>query len=89
MHQFRCQVPIGPHRVDFLFVAERVVVEADGSAAHGRAARRAEDALRDADLGRRGYQVVRITENEAYGEPGPALERVAAALSGRRPWPAG
>ena len=89
LRHFRCQVPIGPYRVDVLFEAERVVVEADGHAAHGRATRRAEDALRDADLEARGYEVVRITEDEAYGEPGPALGRVAAALSARRPSPAG
>ena len=38
--KFRRQVPVGPYIVDFLCVASRLIVEADGSAACGERPRR-------------------------------------------------
>ena len=48
--KFRRQAPIGPYIVDFLCVAHRLVVEADGSQ-HAESKR---DAARDAWLAREG-----------------------------------
>jgi very-short-patch-repair endonuclease len=86
--QPRCQVWIGPHRVDFLWAAVRLVVEVDGPA-HRRRARQSEDAARDRELDRRGYEVLRVDEDEVDIRPDLAVGRVAEALSSRRPWPAG
>jgi very-short-patch-repair endonuclease len=84
----RCQAWIGRFRVDFLWPAERVVAEADGPV-HRARRRQALDADRDAELERRGYATVRVDEAEINLRPDLALARVTAALSARRPSPAG
>jgi very-short-patch-repair endonuclease len=77
----RCQQWIGRHRVDFLWPAERLIVETDGWAAHRGRTRQARDADRDAELDRRGYEVTRIDEAEVAERLGAAVSRVAGRLS--------
>lgn len=56
--QFRRQVVIGDHIVDFLAREAALVVEIDGDARHER--QRAHDAARDRKLAQRGFRVLRI-----------------------------
>jgi very-short-patch-repair endonuclease len=72
-------VRIGPYEVDFLWRAERLVVEVDGYAYHSdRHAFRA-DRARDRELNRRGLTVVRFADVELEEEP----EAVAASVLSR------
>jgi very-short-patch-repair endonuclease len=69
-------VRIGPHLVDFLWRDRRLIVETDGYGYHrGRQAFR-DDRVRDLDLRRRGFEVVRLSEEQVGAEP----ERVAEVL---------
>ena len=69
-------VRIGPHLVDFLWRDRRLVVETDGYRYHrGRQAFR-DDRTRDLDLRSRGFEVLRLSEEQIDDEP----ERVAEAL---------
>ena len=52
---------VGRFTVDFLWEAERLVVEVDGCATHGNRAAFEDDRSRDAALQTLGYQVVRFT----------------------------
>src|SRR5690606_7895434 len=56
--QFRRQVVVGDHIVDFLAREAALVVEIDGDVRHRT--QRAHDARRDAKLVRRGFRVLRI-----------------------------
>ena len=56
---FRRQVPIGPYIVDFAERKHRLVIEVDGSQ-HGFEDNQIKDQLRDADLSRRNFRVVRF-----------------------------
>ncbi|MGI8846112.1 MAG: DUF559 domain-containing protein [Thermoleophilaceae bacterium] len=80
--QPRCQVWIGPYRVDFLWPAQRLIVEADGERSHHGRRRQARDARRDAELDAKGYVALRLDEAEV-DHPEAAVTRVAEALSGR------
>ncbi len=55
--KFRRQAPVGPYIVDFLCIAHRLVVEADGSQ-HAESKR---DAIRDKWLAREGYTILRFS----------------------------
>lgn len=69
------------HEVDFLWRAERLVVEIDGFAFH--ASRHAFDAdrRRDADLTAAGLRVLRVTWRQITKEPEAIIARVAQALA--------
>jgi very-short-patch-repair endonuclease len=69
--------------VDFLWRAERLVVEVDGFAFHSSAARFEQDRNRDGRLLARGVQVMRVTWRQLTGEPELVLVRIAQALSQR------
>lgn len=69
-------VRIGPHLVDFLWRSRHLVVETDGYRYHrGRQAFR-DDRARDLDLRQRGFEVLRLSEEQIEDEP----ERVAEVL---------
>jgi very-short-patch-repair endonuclease len=71
--------PIGPYEVDFLWQAQRLVVETDGYNAHrGRLAFEA-DRARDAALTLLGYTVVRFTHRQVVDEA-PQVGRTLRAL---------
>jgi len=74
---FRRQVVIGRFIVDFAAPEARLVVEVDG-AYHGR--RTAADARRDAELGRRGYRVIRVAAQVVEEDMARAAELVRMAL---------
>ncbi len=84
--KFRRQVPVGPYIVDFLCVASRLIVEADGS----QHAENARDEVRDAYLARQGWKVVRFWNHEVTRNRESVMETILArAASLSDPHPAG
>src|SRR6185312_3184456 len=57
--KFRRQVPVGPWIADFVCFEHMLIVEADGSQ-HAESRR---DEIRDADLRRRGFRILRFWNN--------------------------
>jgi very-short-patch-repair endonuclease len=76
-------VRIGPHEVDFLWRAERLVVEVDGYAYHSARATFRADRARDRYLGRRGLLVLRFADVELDEEPTAVAASVIAHLRQR------
>jgi very-short-patch-repair endonuclease len=72
---------IGPYRVDFAWPDQRVIVETDDYATHGRRQAFEDDRARDADLAARGYIVIRFTWRQITHEPYTVTARLAAALA--------
>lgn len=62
--KFRRQVPIGPYIADFACLDARLIVELDGTQ-HAESRR---DAIRDAELKRRGFRVLRFWNDEVLRE---------------------
>ncbi len=77
-------IGIGPWRVDFLFRAERVVVEVDGYRYHATPKRFVEDRRRTADLVARGFTVLSWTWDDLGPGSAQATERLIRTLDGRR-----
>jgi very-short-patch-repair endonuclease len=75
----RCQVEMGPYRVDFLF-AERLVVETDGAATHDTAVARVDDRAKDRYLRAAGYDVYRYTWRDVVHQPRLVATEIRAAL---------
>jgi very-short-patch-repair endonuclease len=74
--KFRRQVPIGPYVVDFLCLAHRLIVEADGpfhDPAH--------DALRDQWLATQGFCVLRFGNRAILGAGFDVIDRILATIS--------
>jgi very-short-patch-repair endonuclease len=57
-------VRVGPYEVDFLWRAERLVVEVDGYAYHSDRATFRSDRARDREPARRGLTVLRFADEE-------------------------
>jgi very-short-patch-repair endonuclease/predicted transcriptional regulator of viral defense system len=75
-------VPIGPYLVDFLWIDKRLVVETDSYIYHRGKVAFQDDHRRDLALRRRGYEVIRLSEQQIDEEPGQVAETLAATLSG-------
>lgn len=75
-------VPIDGMTVDFLWRAQRLVVEADSYATHGGTIAFEDDHERDLRLRRLGYSVHRFSERQLELEPAAVAADVAAALRG-------
>lgn len=71
---------IGGRQVDFLWPQQRVIVETDGWAAHGRRDSFDRDRARDLDFEARGYRTARISQTNLRRKPLAALVRVGALL---------
>jgi Protein of unknown function (DUF559)/Transcriptional regulator, AbiEi antitoxin len=72
-------VKLGSWEVDFLWRAQRLVVEVDTFTYHRGSVAFEDDHARDLDLSARGYAVRRFTDSQIEAAP----ERVAADLGGR------
>jgi very-short-patch-repair endonuclease len=72
--KFRRQVPVGPYIVDFLCVAARLIVEADGS----QHAENARDEVRDAYLTREGWKVLRFWNHDVLRNRESVLDTIIA-----------
>ena len=71
-------IKVGPHRVDFLWRAKRLVVEVDGYRYHSDRASFRADRARDRYLGGRGFAVLRFADEELDDPPA-----VVASLKAR------
>jgi very-short-patch-repair endonuclease len=74
--KFRRQVPIGPYVLDFVCLARRLVVEADGpfhDPAH--------DTLRDQWLATQGFHVLRFTNKAILGAGFSVIDQILATAS--------
>lgn len=78
----RVNVGIGPYEVDFLWPAERLVVETDGRAHHATRAAFESDRARDAQLTAAGYRVLRFTYRQVTREPEQVAALIRSALEG-------
>lgn len=78
-HRFRRQTPIGPYFADFVCLAKKIVVKADG-----RTPETDEAAFKDAERDRwfthEGYRVLRFPDDLIIGGLPIAIERILAAL---------
>ena len=76
---FRGQTPIGPYFADFVCLARKIVVEADGRA-HENADALVRDAARDEWLQRAGFRVLRFSDASIIGGLPIVVERIRATL---------
>lgn len=67
--------------MDFLWPAERLVVEVDGLAYHSSPAARRRDRRRDGDLVAAGYTVLRVTWVDLHDDRDPLLARLSGLLA--------
>jgi len=74
-------VKLGRWTVDFLWRAERLVVETDFWGYHRGSVAFHDDHARDLDLRSAGYAVLRFADRQLEAEPGRVAEDVARALS--------
>jgi very-short-patch-repair endonuclease len=82
--KFRRQVPLGPWVVGFVSFEQMLVIEADGSQ-HADSAR---DRIRDADLRKRGFRVLRFWNNDILGNADGVLQQIMDTI-GQSPSPRG
>jgi very-short-patch-repair endonuclease len=68
--------------VDFLFDAQRVVVETDGRRYHSTSRSFERDRDRDAALTRAGYRTLRFTYRQVTTDPHAVAQTLQAALAG-------
>lgn len=83
---FRRQAPFGSYVVDFVCHAHRLIIEVDGGV-HRLESVAARDAAREAWLLGRGYRVVRVSNDEASGNPYAVVERILSELGVGTPTP--
>jgi very-short-patch-repair endonuclease len=85
-HDFRIrrQAPIGSYVADFVCQAAKLVVEVDGGV-HNLPEVQARDAERDAWFRSRGYDVMRVSAEEAYGCPVDVAQAIADRITSLLP----
>ena len=74
--RFRRQFPIPPYIVDFACVEARLIIEADG----GQHARPGEHELRDRELRRQGWRILRFWNNDILANRQGVLRTIAETL---------
>ena len=82
-YRFRRQVPIGRYIADFACIEAKLVVEVDG-APHMDSEN---DAVRDGELARKGFRVLRFWNNQVLREIQDVLEEILKALGTRSDTP--
>jgi very-short-patch-repair endonuclease len=75
-------VKVGEWEVDFLWRAQRLVVEIDSFAYHRGSVAFQDDHARDLDLRSMGFAIHRFTEQQLDKEPGRVVADIARALTG-------
>jgi very-short-patch-repair endonuclease len=79
--QPKAQYRVGPYRLDFAWPEEKVAVETDGWATHGRRQAFEDDRARDAFLLAAGWRVLRVTYRRLRREPMLVAAQLAAVLA--------
>lgn len=74
-------VPLLGYEVDFLWRAQRLVLEVDGYRFHGHRAAFEHDREKDQTLTAAGYRVIRVTWRQLEREPFVIVARIAQALN--------
>jgi very-short-patch-repair endonuclease len=74
--RFRRQMPLGQYIVDFACIEAKLVVEVDG----GQHQESERDAIRDAQMDKGGFKVLRFWNNQVLGETQAVLTRILQAL---------
>jgi very-short-patch-repair endonuclease len=72
---------VGGVEVDFLWQAQRLVVEVDGFQFHSSRFAFERDRRRDGELASRGFRVMRVTWRQIVNEPDALITRLATALA--------
>lgn len=75
--KFRRQHPVGPYTVDFVAIAERIIIELDGGQ---HALQQARDERRTVYLSQQGYRVIRFWNNEVLENPDEVMLRIQGFL---------
>jgi very-short-patch-repair endonuclease len=83
-YKFKRQFPIGPYIADFVCVEEKLIVELDGPFHAGR---KSYDEKRDEFLRKKGFRIIRLTNNDFADNAGIALLIVKDALVSGTPSP--
>jgi very-short-patch-repair endonuclease len=83
-HHFRRQSPVLIYIVDFECRRSRVIVEVDGTQ-HGFDANRERDLVRDENLRRAGYRILRFANPEIDRELDAVMETILSALNSANP----
>jgi very-short-patch-repair endonuclease len=73
--------PVSGYTVDFLWPAQRLIMEVDGFAFHGHRHAFERDRKRDAALTAAGYRVIRVTWRQLTTEPLEVIAMLARALT--------
>ena len=81
-YKFRRQIPIGKYVVDFLCVAQKLIVEIDGPS-HVDAIDY--DANRTRILESQGYHIMRLTNEDVYEDLDATIEAIWQSLENARP----
>ena len=74
-------VHIGRHQVDFLWPAQKLIVETDGARVHRTRDAFENDPVKAADLAVLGYTVIRFTWRRITREPDAVIATLTALLS--------
>ena len=72
---------VGPHRVDFAYDGERVLIEADGRATHGTSEAFEADPVRQNELVLQGWTVLRFTWRQITQDPDYVADTIRRAVS--------
>jgi hypothetical protein len=75
------EIPNGRIEVDFLWPAQRLVVEADSRDFHGTEVAFERDRWRDRELFRAGYNTLRVTHQQAESEASAVADAIAVRLT--------
>jgi very-short-patch-repair endonuclease len=76
-------VKVGPFEADFLWRAERLIIEVDGWKYHSNRRAFEADRARDRELARRGFAVLRFTDRELSRDPNAVAISLHAHLRRR------
>jgi very-short-patch-repair endonuclease len=76
-------MPIGRYFADFVCRERRVIVEVDGGT-HSTDAEVASDAKRTSELGREGYRVFRVSNDDVYHNLDGVLDTLLALIEAPR-----
>jgi very-short-patch-repair endonuclease len=77
--RFRRQFPLGPYFADFVCLSARLIIEVDG-ASHVEPVQKQYDRRRTLWLGGEGFRVLRVWNDEVFGELGVVLAMIVNEL---------